>query len=106
MEVLSINKYSQNNKQLFSKDNLIAWVADDRNTGDKFLALFNAQDQNKTNDIKDEIKIPVNLEEIGIKGSCTIIDVWSNQSLGTFSKEFAPIIKRHASGLYRITIKK
>src|ERR1035437_3793192 len=105
-EVLYINKYSQNNKQLFSKDDLIAWVADDRNTGDKFLALFNAQDQNKTNDIKDEIKIPVNLEEIGIKGSCTIIDVWSNKSLGTFSKEFAPVIRRHASGLYRISVKK
>ena len=105
-EVLYINKYSQNNKQLFSKDNLIAWIADDRKTGDKFLAVFNAQDQNKTNEIKEEIKIPVNLDEIGIKGTCTIQDVWTNKSLGTFSKEFAPVIRRHASGLYRVSIKK
>jgi uncharacterized protein YdhG (YjbR/CyaY superfamily) len=54
----------------------------------------------------DAIKIPVNLEQIGISGTCTITDVWNNQSLGTFSKEFAPVIKRHASGLYRISIKK
>ena len=44
-DVLYINKLSKNNKQLFRKDDLIAWVADDSKSGDKFLALFNAQDQ-------------------------------------------------------------
>lgn len=105
-DVLYINKFSQNNKQLFSKDDLVAWIADDPKTGDKFLAVFNAQDQIKIDENKDGIKIPVNLEEIGISGTCTITDVWSHQNLGTFSKEFAPFIKRHASGLYRISVKK
>jgi len=54
----------------------------------------------------DSIKIPVNLEQIGISGACTIKDVWKNQSLGSFSKEFSPFIRRHASGLYRISVKK
>ncbi len=44
-EVLEVNKHSANNKQLFRKDGLIAWTADDPKTGDKFLALFNATDQ-------------------------------------------------------------
>ncbi|SNC66628.1 NPCBM/NEW2 domain-containing protein [Hymenobacter gelipurpurascens] len=44
-EVLALHRNSTNNRQLFRKDNLIAWTADDPATGDKFLGLFNAQDQ-------------------------------------------------------------
>jgi alpha-galactosidase len=44
-EVLDVNKYSSNNCQLFRENDLIAWTANDPKTGDKFLALFNAQDQ-------------------------------------------------------------
>ncbi|MBX0289288.1 NPCBM/NEW2 domain-containing protein [Hymenobacter sp. HSC-4F20] len=44
-DVLAMHHTSINNRQLFRKDNLIAWTADDPNTGDKYLALFNAQDQ-------------------------------------------------------------
>lgn len=257
-EVLYINKYSQNNHQLFRKDDLITWVADDPKTGDKFLAVFNAQDQvkidenkalwkssNLTNTLpmqsidfdlnitgakklylavsnvgeefnrhhadwispvlyneKDSVKltdlkwvnatsarnkpmvntnvgnkpltvddkvfangigtyansiiefnvpesytrfkakagldidavkqeffggnakflvytqdpsgampaesstISVSLEQLGISVTCTITDVWTNQNLGSFSKDFEPVIKTHASGLYRISVKK
>jgi alpha-galactosidase len=45
-EVLYVNQYSRNNKQLFRKNDLVAWTADDPKNGDKFLALFNIQDQN------------------------------------------------------------
>jgi hypothetical protein len=43
-EVLNVLKLSTNNKPLFNHDDLIAWVADDPKTGDKYLALFNARD--------------------------------------------------------------
>lgn len=254
--VLNINKYSKNNKQLFRKDNLVAWIADDTKSNDKFLAVFNAQDQvkidessalwksdvvtsdqavqsvfvdlditgakklylvvsnisdefsrhhtdwieptlyNGTDSVRltglkwekassgrgtpminknvankalmvdnkeytngigtygnsiieynlpagytrfkvkvgldkdavtpeffggnakflvytqdpsgpmpaDSVKIPVDLEQLGITGTCTIKDVWSNKNLGKFNKEFAPVIRRHASGLYRISV--
>jgi alpha-galactosidase len=46
-EVLSVNKNSTGNRQLFRENDLVAWTADDPATGDKFLALFNAQDQVK-----------------------------------------------------------
>ncbi|MDP4185717.1 MAG: NPCBM/NEW2 domain-containing protein, partial [Bacteroidota bacterium] len=44
-DVLYVNKCSKNNRQLFRKDDQIAWIADDPRTGDKFLAVFNAADQ-------------------------------------------------------------
>ncbi len=40
-EVLAVHKSSVNNKQWFNENDQIAWVADDPNNGDKFLALFN-----------------------------------------------------------------
>jgi hypothetical protein len=44
-DVLDVNQQSINGKQLFRFDDLIAWTADDPKTGDKYLALFNASDQ-------------------------------------------------------------
>jgi hypothetical protein len=44
-DVLNVNQNSINGKQLFRENDLIAWTADDPKTGDKFLALFNASDQ-------------------------------------------------------------
>jgi hypothetical protein len=102
--VLYVNKYSQNNRQLFRKNDLIAWVADDPKTGDKFLAVFNAQDPSGSTPA-DSVKIPVTLEQIGISGTCSVRDLWINQTIGSFSKEFAPVIRHHAAGLYRISVK-
>ncbi|MBG8553428.1 NPCBM/NEW2 domain-containing protein [Hymenobacter guriensis] len=44
-DVLAVNRSSTRNRQLFRRNDLIAWAADDPKTGDKFLAVFNAQDQ-------------------------------------------------------------
>jgi alpha-galactosidase len=43
--VLEVNQHSVNNKLLFREKDIIAWTADDPKTGDKYLALFNASDQ-------------------------------------------------------------
>jgi alpha-galactosidase len=44
-DVLAMHSNSRNNRQLFRKNDLVAWTADDPKTGDKYLAVFNAQDQ-------------------------------------------------------------
>jgi hypothetical protein len=44
-DVLNVNQNSINGKQLFRDNDLVAWAADDPKTGDKYLALFNASDQ-------------------------------------------------------------
>ncbi len=100
-EVLYINKYSQNNRQLFRTDDLIAWVADDPKTGDKFLAVFNARDQ-----IADPVSITIELSQLGIGNTCLIRDIWKHIDLGSFTDKFAPVIPAHGSGLYRVSAKK
>ena len=110
-EVLYVHQHSTNNKQLFNNKDLVAWTADDPKTGDKFLAVFNATDKPKgveNNAILkgDSAKLSVTFDELGLKGKVTITDLWSHKRLGDFNNEFSPVIIRHGSGLYRITVKK
>jgi alpha-galactosidase len=49
-EVIAVNQNSTHNRQLFNRDGLVAWVADVPGSTDRYLALFNAHD----NDTVDE----------------------------------------------------
>lgn len=44
-EVLAVNQHSTNNRQLFNRDGLIAWVAQPPNSPDLYLAVFNTRDR-------------------------------------------------------------
>lgn len=44
-EVLAVNQHSLNNRPLFERDELIAWVADVPGSPDKYLAVFNVRDR-------------------------------------------------------------
>lgn len=43
-EVLAVNQHSANNRQLARRDDLIVWVADVPGSRDRYVALFNAND--------------------------------------------------------------
>ncbi|MFZ0280494.1 MAG: glycoside hydrolase family 27 protein [Bacteroidales bacterium] len=107
-DVLNVNQHSTNGKQLFSKDDLIAWTADDPKTGDKYLALFNASDQKLfTRDpARPEpgaaAEITVRFEELGLTGTHRVKDLWTGKKLGKFQDTFSATINRHGAGLYRI----
>ncbi len=50
--VLEVNQHSTNNRQVCNKNWLVAWTADDPKTGDKYVALFNAQDPERIDESK------------------------------------------------------
>jgi alpha-galactosidase len=54
----------------------------------------------------DSAKVAVRLKDLGISSSANIKDLWTREDLGVFNEEFAPFIKRHGAGLYRISTKK
>jgi hypothetical protein len=97
-EVLNVNQHSINNKQLFRNVDLIAWTADDPETGDKFLALFNATDSPGT------AEISVDFLQIGLKGTHLVTDLWSGKKLGSISNRFSAKINRHGAGLFTLKL--
>jgi hypothetical protein len=94
-DVLKVNQRSINNRQLFRKDDLIAWTAEDQRTTDKYLALFNATDTTGK-------EISVKFDQIGLKGTHSVIDLWTGKDLGSFTDEFTQTINIHGAGLYKI----
>ena len=94
--VLDVNQHSTNGKQLFRENYLIAWTADDSDSGDKYLALFNAQDSSSS------AKISVRFNQVGLTGTHAVKDLWTGENLGKFTDSFTRTINRHGAGLYRI----
>jgi hypothetical protein len=93
--VIKVNQQSINNRQLFREDDLIVWTADDPQTGDKYVALFNASDL-------PEAEISVKFEQLGLESTHTVTDLWTGNKLGKFTDEFTRTINCHGAGLYRI----
>jgi hypothetical protein len=104
-EVLYVNQHSRDNHQLFNTEGTVAWIANDLGTGDKFLAIFNLSDQMVPNRLEEKM-ISVGLDQLGIDGSCFVTDLWSGRKIGKFKGEFAQPIRPHASGFYRISMRK
>jgi hypothetical protein len=74
---------------------VLAWSADVPGTPDKYLAVFNLADD-------EPAEIAVSWKELGLNGKCAVRDLWQKKSLGLFEDRFAPVVKPHAAGLYRI----
>jgi hypothetical protein len=96
-EVLAVNRNSTANRPLFTRNDLIAWIADVPGSGDKYVAMFNIGKG------EGPAEIGVLFEDLGLKQKCGVRDLWTHKDLGEFEKQFAQKIPRHGGGLYRIS---
>jgi hypothetical protein len=96
-QVLYVLKHSKNNRELFKKDDKIAWIAEDAGSKDQFLAIFNVSDAGAP------AAISINLKELGFKTSCTITDLWTGEKSGQITGEFTQAIHRHGAALFRLS---
>lgn len=105
--VLEVNRHSSGNRQLFDREGKIVWTANDLQSGDKYLAVFNISDNDQTKGADNQKiadMILVDLTLLGITGTCSVKDLWTGKVVGNFRGKFAPEIRSHASALYRITV--
>jgi alpha-galactosidase len=93
-EVLAVNQQSRENRPLFDRDRLVAWVASPPGSPDRYAALFNRTDA--------PAAVSVSLAEIGVAGSAKVRDLWAHTDAVVHSPDFAPVLPPHGAGLYRI----
>jgi alpha-galactosidase len=93
--VIKVNQQSINNRQLFREDDLIAWTADDPQTADMYVALFNASDL-------PEAEISIKFEQLGLTGTHIVTDLWTGKKIGKFTDVFTRLVNSHGAGLYKI----
>jgi hypothetical protein len=93
-EVLAVDKFSEQNHQLFRKGGLIAWTARVPNSHDRYLALFNIEDTSNV------ISVPLTL--LGFKAPTKIRDLWAQNDLGIFDRIFSQTVPAHGAALFRV----
>lgn len=99
--VLAVNQRSRHNRQLFHANGLAAWTADDRDSGDKYVAVFNTCDADGKG-LDPGLAVPVRLTDLGLTGPVAVTDVWTGKPAGVVSGEFDPVVPFHGAGLYRL----
>jgi alpha-galactosidase len=94
-EVLAIDQKAKASKQLFSRSNQVAWVADVPDSRAKYLAVFYIGDTG-------EEKVHIDWSDLGLPPNCIVRDLWSKQDLGVIRNGHDFALKPHASGLYKV----
>jgi hypothetical protein len=100
-EVLAVDQRNTDGRQLFRRDDLIAWAANVPDSSDKYVALFNAQDP-APNAPPAGLAVSIDLKDLGFSDSCRVRDLWKHSDLGAFKGQFAPMIPFHGAGLFRV----
>ncbi len=95
-EVLAVNQKAGASKELFTRGNQVAWVAEIPGSPAKYLAVFHTGDG-------AEESIQVNWSDLGLAGECAVRDLWARKELGRVSGGQAFKVAPHASAFYRIT---
>ena len=97
--VLAVNQRSRHNRQLFHANGLAAWTADDGDSDDKYVAVFNTCDTDGKG-LDSGLAVPVRLTDLGLTGPVAVTDVWTGKPAGVVSGEFDPVVPFHGAGLY------
>lgn len=95
-EVLKMHREGTDVRQLYQEDGKVAVTSKNSQNSDIYLALFNISDDESPQSVS------VDLSDIDIDGECTVIDMWSGETIGKFSETFSQDLAPHASGLYLI----
>jgi hypothetical protein len=95
-EVLAVDQHSTHNRELFARGNQVAWTADAPASRDKYLAVFNLDDQSPA-------EASVQWSDLGLGKKCKVRDIWLRKDLGSVDTAFTPRIGPHGAGLYRVT---
>jgi hypothetical protein len=97
-EVLAVNQASHGNREVYRRDNLVVWQANDAQGG-VYVAMFNLNDAAAA----IATSVPIQLSELGIRGPARVRDLWRRSDLEPAADVFAPQIPCHGAGLFQLT---
>lgn len=94
-EVLQVNQYSENNKQVFSKNGRVVWLADIPDSEDKYVALFNTSEE--------PLDVFFAFELLNLRNKYAVRDLWAKKDLGIMDKEIRRKLEPHSSAMFKMT---
>jgi len=94
-EVLELNQYTINNRELFERDGVIAWYAQNESKDVHYVAIFNTTDK----DINDYI---FSLQEINYIGRAFVKELWSSEEVPVQDNGVKLSINKHGAIIIKI----
>ena len=104
-EVLAVNQYSKNGRQLWrrgEKRDEVCWTAQSADGKTTYVALFNIADKPADSTATGK-RLSVSLEELGLTGQVFIRDLWLRQDLGPVTGAISAEVPWHGSVMYSVT---
>jgi hypothetical protein len=95
-EVLDVDQKATASRQLFAKENRVAWVADAPGSRARYVAVFNLGDT-------AEEQVSVNWADVGLGAKCAVRNLWARKDMGTVENGQVFRVNPHAAALYRVT---
>ena len=95
LEVIEVNQKGKNQKQLWQKDGLVAWVSDAPDGKSKYLAIFNLNETAKN--------ITVKWSDIQIQKTVSVRNLWTGENLGKMKFGITRKINPHGAQLFKIS---
>jgi hypothetical protein len=96
-EVIAVNQYGKDPKQLYKKNGSMVWYSHAENSNDLYVGLFNIADSAHD--------VAVDFTSLGMKGKITVRDLWKKADVGAFKKQYKQNINAHGSVLLRLSAK-
>jgi hypothetical protein len=94
-ETIAVNQNSTGNKQLFRDERKAAWIADDPDSGGKYLAYFN---------LTDTLQVfEFDLQNISLTGAVKVRDLWARKDIGNMEGKLNLKLEPHGAILYKLT---
>jgi alpha-galactosidase len=94
-EIIEVNQYGQNQKQVYNSNGVIIWQSACRDNKSYNVALFNLNDTDTSFNLKFEL--------MRLKGKQLFRDLWAKKDSGVFETELSVAIPKHGAVLYKIT---
>ena len=95
-EVLAVNQKAVASKELFSRGNQVAWVAEMAGSPAKVLAVFNLGDTG-------EEEIGVKWADLGLPPNCMVRDLWAKKDIGTAQDGRTFKVGPHAAAFFKVS---
>lgn len=94
-EVIAVNQNGSKARQIFTRNGERFWISTDKDTGDKFVALFNLTEK--------ERELVFDLEWDYLRDTYNVRDLWARKDIGTADKKIKTKLPPHGAALYRLS---
>ncbi len=94
-EVLAINQNGSDAHQIFVRNGQRVWISTDKETGDRFVGLFNLNDK--------ETEVTFDLEWDYMRDTYKVRDLWERKDIGIVDKKLKAKLPAHGSALFRLS---